>query len=268
MVAAYGGGMAHATVNGVPATLDDLVPLAFAGYGHYSSMQVRDGRVRGLHLHLRRLREASAELFGVPVPDERVREYIRATVIGDASVEVYMFGSASVDSGAPVEPSVLVRATDPVHPSPTPVGVRTVRFGRWLPEVKNLARMGAVHLRRQARVDGFDDVLFVGDDGLVAEGSTWNVLFLDADGATVFPVAPMLTGTTVQLIRAGLPSAAPAVDRPVHVDELGALRGAAWTSSNNPARPIAAVDGVAVPVDEEWLATLRAAFSENVPEVV
>lgn len=254
--------MAHATVNGVPATLDDLVPLAFAGYGHYSSMQVRDGRVRGLGLHLRRLREASVDLFGVAVPDERVRGYIRATLVGDASVEVYMFGP---DSG---EPSVLVRADEPVHPSPTPVGVRTARFGRWRPEAKNLARMGAVYLRRQARIDGFDDVLFVGDDGLVAEGSTWNVLFLDADGATVFPVAPMLTGTTVQLIRAGLPPAASAVDRPVHADELGALRGAVWTSSNNPARPIAAIDGVAVPVDEDWLATLRAAFGKNVPEVV
>ncbi len=76
----------------------------------------------------------------------------------------------------------------------------------------------------------------------------------------------MLTGTTLQLIRAGLVS--PAADRAVRVDELADLRGAALTNSINPARPLSAVDGVAVPVDDAWLATLRAAFAENVPEVV
>lgn len=29
--------------NGQPATTDDLGPLAFAGYAHFTAMQVRDG---------------------------------------------------------------------------------------------------------------------------------------------------------------------------------------------------------------------------------
>jgi hypothetical protein len=40
-------------------------------------MQVRGGRVRGLDLHLERLRSASAELFGRAVPDDRVRSFLR-----------------------------------------------------------------------------------------------------------------------------------------------------------------------------------------------
>lgn len=247
--------MTHATVNGVPAALDDLVPLAFAGYGHYTSMQMRGGRVRGLRFHLERLRAASLELFGVAVPDAVIRGYVRATTTGDASLMVHVFGPESV----------LVRAGDPEEPSLSPVRVRTARFGRYLPHLKNPATMGAIHLRRQAQADGYDDVLFVGEDGLVAEGSTWNVVFLDADGATtVFPVAPMLVGTSMQLIRAGL--AGGWVDRPVPV--LPGVRGAALTNSINPARPIAAIDDIDLPVDESWLARLRAAHAGTDPEPV
>lgn len=35
-----------------PATATDLAPLAFAGYAHFTAMQVRGGGVRGLDLHL------------------------------------------------------------------------------------------------------------------------------------------------------------------------------------------------------------------------
>ncbi|MGY5137778.1 branched-chain amino acid aminotransferase, partial [Streptomyces nigrescens] len=48
--------------NGVAATAEELAPLAFAGYAHFTALQVRDGRVRGLDLHLERLRSASLEM--------------------------------------------------------------------------------------------------------------------------------------------------------------------------------------------------------------
>ncbi|EWC62784.1 Aminodeoxychorismate lyase [Actinokineospora spheciospongiae] len=50
--------------NGRLAEAADLAPLAFAGFAHFTAMQVHDRRVRGLDLHLTRLREASDELFG------------------------------------------------------------------------------------------------------------------------------------------------------------------------------------------------------------
>ncbi|NEE18545.1 branched-chain amino acid aminotransferase, partial [Streptomyces sp. SID7499] len=49
-------------VNGRTATTDDLAPLAFAGHAHFTALQVTGGRVRGLDLHLERLRSASEEL--------------------------------------------------------------------------------------------------------------------------------------------------------------------------------------------------------------
>ncbi|KPC69042.1 branched-chain amino acid aminotransferase, partial [Streptomyces sp. NRRL WC-3753] len=66
--------------NGQAATTDDLAPLAFAGYAHFTAMQVRGGRVRGLDLHLERLRSASLELFGRAVPDDQVRAYLRTAL--------------------------------------------------------------------------------------------------------------------------------------------------------------------------------------------
>ena len=50
--------------NGRSATAGELGPLAFAGYAHFTALQVRGGKVRGLDLHLQRLRSASLELFG------------------------------------------------------------------------------------------------------------------------------------------------------------------------------------------------------------
>ena len=61
--------------NGRPATTEDLAPLAFAGYAHFTAAQAREGRVRALDLHLERLRTASVELFGRALPGEEVRSY-------------------------------------------------------------------------------------------------------------------------------------------------------------------------------------------------
>ncbi len=38
--------------DGRVAEAEDLAPLAFAGYAHFTAMQVRGDRIRGLDLHL------------------------------------------------------------------------------------------------------------------------------------------------------------------------------------------------------------------------
>jgi hypothetical protein len=58
-------------INGRPATADLLAALAFAGSGHFTSMRLRDHRVRGLELHLQRLARDSRELFGREVDREQ-----------------------------------------------------------------------------------------------------------------------------------------------------------------------------------------------------
>ncbi|MGI2070224.1 hypothetical protein [Shewanella baltica] len=60
----------QAQLNGRPVNLSELTPLAFAGFAHFSAMQVRNGKIKGLDLHLRRLRRASVEFFRMALPDE------------------------------------------------------------------------------------------------------------------------------------------------------------------------------------------------------
>lgn len=45
-----------ATLNGEQITADDALTLGLTGYGHFTSMRVELGAVRGLRLHLDRLR--------------------------------------------------------------------------------------------------------------------------------------------------------------------------------------------------------------------
>jgi len=63
-------------IDGVAATVDALAPT-LGGYGHFTAMQIRDGRVRGLPFHLARLDGATRELFGASLDGARVRELVR-----------------------------------------------------------------------------------------------------------------------------------------------------------------------------------------------
>ncbi|MFE3829023.1 hypothetical protein [Streptomyces sp. NPDC059092] len=58
-------------VDGRPATADDLRLRALDSYGHFTALQVRNGRTRGLAQQLARLDSATRELFGTGLPSER-----------------------------------------------------------------------------------------------------------------------------------------------------------------------------------------------------
>src|SRR5258706_7995430 len=69
-------------INGAPASVEDLRLLVQTNYGHFSAMQVVDGGVRGLDLHLERIERATRELFGSTIDRERVRACLRHAVGG------------------------------------------------------------------------------------------------------------------------------------------------------------------------------------------
>ena len=56
--------MTPAFLNGKLATVENLRALALSNYGHFTSMQVRNGAVQGRELHVRRLEDATQALFG------------------------------------------------------------------------------------------------------------------------------------------------------------------------------------------------------------
>jgi branched-subunit amino acid aminotransferase/4-amino-4-deoxychorismate lyase len=168
-----------------------------------------------------------------------------------ASVRVNVFarnGDLS-DPLHPVLPSVMVTVSDP-HPSAPgpPWLLRTTIYERDVAEHKHVATMGLIHQQRLARAKGYDDVLFVDRQGLVAEGSIWNIALWDGQTVT-FPSAAVLPGITMSLIGEGLRRiGVPVAMRPLLLEDLGSMRSAVAMYSVCFRQPIGSVNGAALPV--------------------
>jgi branched-subunit amino acid aminotransferase/4-amino-4-deoxychorismate lyase len=68
-------------IDGLAATAEQLRRPALVNYGHFTAMQVRNGKVRGLRFHLYRLETATEELFGTGLDRSRVQEHIRRALV-------------------------------------------------------------------------------------------------------------------------------------------------------------------------------------------
>ncbi len=249
-------------LNGVPLGPDAFV-ATMTSYGHFTAMQVRDERVRGLALHLDRLTASTRLLFGTDLDVELVRSHVRQAIAGEPalSVRVVVLTRAFDE---PMTPEILVR-TGPPHPAdPAPLRLRTVRYQRDLPEVKHLGTFGLIHEARQARLAGFDDALFVDHEGRVSEASIWNAGFL-AGNTVVWPEAAVLPGITMlaqqeALRRLGVPQETREV-RPADLRDFDAVF---VTNSETPGRPVAVVDDLVLPAADRAVALLAEAY-ETVP---
>jgi len=257
-------------LNGAPAGVDDLRHVAQVNYGHFTSMQVRAGAVRGLGLHLERLQRATLELFGRPLDLAATREWMRRAAGADAdlSLRVNVF-SRRFDRdrpGTPAAPDVLVAAGPARAIAPQPLRVASVRYVREAPHIKHVGTFGLFLHKRLAQAQGCDDALFVDAGGAVAEGTIWNVGFYDGE-RVVWPDAPALDGISMQLLKAGLRACGVAsVVRRVALAEVGAFRSAFFTNASCTAVPIASIDGTALRVDEALLRLLDAAMATQPAE--
>lgn len=241
-------------LNGRPVSTGELASLALYGYGHFTTMLVNDLRVRGLDLHTRRLSRDCRTLFDADLDLPRVRELARRTAREHASptvVRVTVY-DPHMELGRPdasVLPQLLVTARPASDPAfvPPPVRLGTRRFGRDAPEVKGTGLFGAIRERRAARLDGFDDALFTTTDGLVSEGPTWNIGFVDG-GGLVWPDAPVLDGVTARLVdRVAADMGVPVIRRPLTASAATRMSGAFVTNAATGLRPVAALDGVHLP---------------------
>jgi branched-subunit amino acid aminotransferase/4-amino-4-deoxychorismate lyase len=78
-------------IDGRPANADALALIEHHAWGHFTAMQVRDGRTRGLDLHLARLQAAHRAMYGAELDGTLIRDRVRHALDGtpDASVRVY-----------------------------------------------------------------------------------------------------------------------------------------------------------------------------------
>jgi branched-subunit amino acid aminotransferase/4-amino-4-deoxychorismate lyase len=234
--------------------------LRATSFGHFTSMQVRDGRVDGLDLHFERLDRSTREVFGEPLPADRVRADLRAALeqaqSGDVSVRVNVFATHRVH--------LLTRIGRPVTPGTQPPRLLTFQHERAVPHLKHTGTFDLTYYARQAKLQGYDDALFATKSGEVSEASIWNICF--ARGShLVFPAAPVLAGIRQQVLQRGLDSYETV---PVPLTELTTYDAAYLTNSIDPALPVASIDGVSFADHPESAAVIAKAYASQPPQDV
>ncbi len=255
-------------IDGRPAGAADLGHFVLSNYGAFTSMQVEDGAVRGLDLHLARLQTEALELFGVAVPETTLRERMRQALDGRAgrfSLRINLFSDA-VSLRAPdmtVQPRVLTTLSPPGAPLTTPLRLQSQVYAREVPHLKHAATFGLMWARRQAVLAGFDDALFVDGAGRISEGSIWNIGFIQGE-TVVLPEAPMLAGTGQALLQRGMESLGlNGTTRPVRLSDLASFDAAFICNSATPACAVGAIDGHRFDLSGALIARLTDAWRSN-----
>ncbi|TDD27840.1 hypothetical protein E1218_09245 [Kribbella turkmenica] len=220
-------------LNGVPLHTADPGLLRAMSYGHFTSMQVRDGMVDGLDLHLDRLDRGSREVFGQGVSADRVRADLRAALDHAGSGDL----SIRVDVVVTTDLQLLVRVGPPIEPTTRPQRLLAFQHQRAVPHLKHTGTFDLVYYARQAEQHGYDDAIFHTAAGEVSEASIWNICF--ADGTTiVFPDAPVLRGIRQQVLQRGLDTYP---TTRITLADLPAYDAAYLTNSIDPALPVGSI---------------------------
>ena len=259
-------------VNGEPAERDDLLHLALVNYGAFTSMQAVEGAdgwgVRGLDLHLARLRDSGVELFGQTPHEGQLRGWIRQALKDQsdaASVRINLFSRAiSVrDPSARGAPDVMVMTGPPAAEIAGPLKLGVSRYEREAPHLKHVATFGLIRERRESMAAGNDDVLFADEHGRITEGSIWNIGFLKGD-TVVWPQGPMLAGTGQALLQRGLEAVEVATEqRWVGLPELPDFDAAFITNSAIPAAGVSVIGAVRYPERPDLMQLLTNASRSN-----
>lgn len=255
-----------ATVDGRDATAAELGALALTGFGHFTSMHVESGAVRGLDLHLDRLTRDCKAVFDADLDRSRLIAQIRSAVAaeaGDYTLRVTVFdpqitlGNVGAIQAHPIS-LITTRASAPG--GLPPLRAMSVEFQRDTPEVKHVGLFSQLHQRVAAKRSGFDDVLFIDPtSGRVSEGSTWNIGFVAEDGQVVWPEAAVLPGVTMALLTAADASHG---TRAVSLADVSLMRAAFATNASIGVRPIRMIDGREFDVDDPVVGALQETYRE------
>lgn len=253
-----------ATIHGIEATTAELSALALTGYGHFTSMHVEDGAVRGFDLHLERLLSNAKTVFGADLDRDTLVTDIRAAVAGSSgsytlrvTVLDPMINLQNIGT-VPARPVPLITSRPSGGGSLPALRAKTIAFQRDTPEVKHVGLFSTLHHRVTAKKAGFDDVLFTDPISTnISEGSTWNIGFITADGTVIWPNAPVLPGVTMALLQAANQHELQSVP----LDQIGELPAAFATNASIGVRPISTIDDHSFDPDHPVIGELQRSYA-------
>lgn len=246
-------------VNGVPASTEEIGAIAFGAFAHFTAMQVRGGRVRGLDLHLERLRRGSDELFGRHEPDDRIMGYLHDAV-AHGPTDCSLVCALTYDGAAGID--VWVRQTAPASVPAGPLALDVASYQRPLAHVKHVGEVGKRYYAHRARAAGFDDAAFRDMSGRLTEATIWNLAFWDGE-RVLWPRGDTLDGVTQHIVGRQLHfRGVEQLPRDIREGDLGGL-AAVVMNSWTPAVAVSRLGSQALPVDTEFVELLHLAYAEE-----
>ena len=255
-----------AFVNGRLIQDTELAPLAFAGFAHFTALQVRDGCIKGLDLHLQRLRQASLTLFGQALPDQQLLLQLKQVLLqapADASLMLTMFSPSGefTAQSRNDKPHVFIR-TAPAHNGPKgPLRLSCVQYQRPLASIKHVGEVAKTYYLHQALAAGFDDAVFIDNKGRISEATIWNIAFWDGE-AVIWPKAEQLQGTMMSIVQRQLHQLGIAQrQQEITLADLGRFRGAAVLNSWTPGVAVTAIGQHQFDYAAPFMAALARAYA-------
>jgi branched-chain amino acid aminotransferase group I len=177
------------------------------GYGLFETMRAYNGRIFRLDAHLTRLRcsaESIGLTHGILTTDEGKQSLkaacmatLEANELKDARIRLTVSageGDMTPDPGTCSNPTILITARSlvPLPPEKYETGFKAaVSFLRRnsqspLSRLKSTCYMESILARTTAKAAGYDEAIFLNEQGYLAEGSTANI-FLVSHGELITP---------------------------------------------------------------------------------
>ncbi|MEL6117212.1 aminotransferase class IV family protein [Photobacterium sp. SP02] len=257
-----------AVINGQLATGSQLSALTFAGHAHFTAMQVRNGKIRGLDLHLERLQQASHYVFGKSLSEGAILNQIRDVLRSgenNTSLMVYVYS----DSGefTPREDdsrlNILIRQSAASDGPEGPLTMKTFAHERMLPSIKHVGEIAKTHLMRQAVNKGFNDAIFTDSQGRLTEASIWNLAFWDGE-TVIWPKGAKLYGTTMQIVQRQLDAMQiPQQEQDITETNLLCFQAAAVMNSWTPGIAISKINSTYFSDTSDFIVLLHRAFANE-----
>ena len=201
-------------------------------HGVFETIRVREGQAPLLDRHAIRLL-AACRALGLPEPGASLERLVAPWLgTGDCVVRL---------EAGPAGSSVTTRATPPL--APLAVIVAATPHASYPFKVTDRGTFAAA--QAEALAAGADDALLLTADGLVAEGTAWNIFWWEADQLATPPLA---LGVLPGVARSRVAELAPVGERARSPAQL-AGRALFATNAVRGVVPIARLDGRPVPED-------------------